>query len=100
MSWDTARKQVRSLETRLDASLNQYSRVAGDITRSGSTSGRPAWPSQRGDEDRKGSNVEDGDSLEREIEQMLTDVSGLPGPRIQHMTDFVLFYSWQTVWTV
>lgn len=35
MSYDAARRQVRTLESRLDAALNQYSRVAADIARGG-----------------------------------------------------------------
>lgn len=73
MSWDVARKQVRNLETRLDAALNRYSRVAGDLSKVSSSSN---WPSQSDDEGRKlPVDVDEGQKLETELEQMLTEVS-------------------------
>lgn len=82
MSWDVTRRQVRNLETRLDASLNQYSRLAVNITRA--DQGASAWPGTDVEEGRKGmSSSGREDAMEKEnailgeeIERLLSEVSG------------------------
>jgi hypothetical protein len=65
MSWDAARRQVRNLETKLDAALNQYSRLAVNIS-----GGQQAWPGGEVEEGRETENV----ALEGEIETALSEV--------------------------
>lgn len=73
MSWDVTRRQIRSLETRLDAALNQYSRLAADIARAGpSSSSGTAWPGLEVEEGRKG--VQEDEQLEDGIERSLAEV--------------------------
>lgn len=69
MSWDGTRRQVRSLETKLDAALNQYSRLAANIAGAAS-----AWPGTDVEEGRKAVKDENV-GLEQEIEAALTEVS-------------------------
>jgi hypothetical protein len=77
MSWDVTRRQVRSLETKLDAALNQYSRLAVNIT--GGHQGASAWPGTEVEEGRKtmgdDSAAKENIVLEQEIEQALSEVS-------------------------
>lgn len=78
MSWDVTRRQVRSIETKLDAALNQYSRLAVKIA--GGHQGASAWPGTEVEEGRKvvGDNdlaAKENVVLEQEIEQALSEVS-------------------------
>ena len=84
MSWDATRRNVRSVEARLDSSLNQYSRLAVTISRS--EQGAAAWPGSDVEEGRKGPGkggedalVQENAALEEEIKRMLSEVSALAG---------------------
>lgn len=79
MSWDITRRQVRSLETKLDSSLNQYSRLAVRISGAESSS---SWPGSDIEEGRNGSSKggivalrEEDQALQDEISKTLNEVS-------------------------
>lgn len=79
MSWDVTRRQIRTLETKLDSSLNQYSRLAINITRA--DQGATPWPGSDVEEGRKGASRGGEDAmatenvvLEEEIERALSEV--------------------------
>lgn len=69
MSWDSTRRQVRSLEAKLDAALNRYSRLAVDIS-----GGQQAWPGSEAGEAHAYTNSEIV-AIEEEIETALGEVS-------------------------
>ena len=69
MSWDVTRRQVRSLEAKLDAALNHYSRLAVNIA-----GGQQAWPGSEVEEAHDSTKTENI-ALEEEIETALGEVS-------------------------
>lgn len=78
MSWDVTRRQIRSLETKLDSSLNQYSRLAVNISGAASTNqGSSAWPGTEVEEGRESALAAGRENavLEEQIESMLNEVS-------------------------
>lgn len=76
MSWEITRRGIRNLEVRLDAALNQYSRIAANIAGAGQSNG--AWPGKATEEGRRNGVKNEGEDhiqMEQEIERMLAEVS-------------------------
>lgn len=76
MSWDVIRRQVRSLETKLDSSLNQYSRLAVNIS-GAAHQGTSAWPGTEVEEGRENGPTggKENVAMEEQIESMLGEVN-------------------------
>lgn len=75
--WDDQRRQARAAEARVDTALNEYSRLATELSR-GSTS---AWPGK----DVEDPSGQDNHRLEQEIEKLLNDVSLCCSPVVAHL---------------